>query len=304
MSMNSGNGMSVSRRAFAGIAVLVVTVMADAAPARADVAPAHASEWAVDHASKARLIADHVAVPGAKSRLMAGIEIEIAKDWKTYWRHPGTAGVPPRLDWTRSENLAKAEHSFPAPRRYTDKSGDVVGYAGSVVLPVEIVARDPRLPVKLVLELDYGVCKDVCIPVQTELTLRLAPGGPPKPAGTALEAARARVPTSGKLRAGIDPKPERIRVVLAGDKPHVAIDAAFPRGASGADAFLEGPDGLWVPLPKLVDKPTATTARFHVDLTDGADVADLTGKTIRLTLVSDKGQSETTFQMRETPTGR
>jgi hypothetical protein len=35
---------------------------------------------------------------------------------------------------------------------------------------------------------------------------------------------------------------------------------------------------------------------FEVDLTDGADIGDLKGREIRVTLVSEAGQSQTTFK--------
>lgn len=43
--------------------------------------------------------------------------------------------------------------------------------------------------------------------------------------------------------------------------------------------------------------PQGTVATFLVDLTDGADVGDLKGKTVRITLVSPRGQSETTLKI-------
>jgi len=236
---------------------------------------------------------------GGRTRLVAGIQIEIAEGWKTYWRHPGTSGVAPRLDWSGSDNLADAVLLFPAPRRFSDRDGDVIGYAKSVMLPVNIVAKDAGRAVELTLALEYGVCKDVCIPVQSKLSLVLPPDAATRPAGDALKSAIARVPTS-KPRVKIDPMPERIAVDLRSPKPAIVIDAVFPDGASGADAFLEAPDGLWLPLSTRAAAQPAGKVRFHVDLTDGADIPGLSGKTIRLTLVSDKGQSETTFLMKDT----
>lgn len=43
--------------------------------------------------------------------------------------------------------------------------------------------------------------------------------------------------------------------------------------------------------------PQGEIATFLVDLTDGADVGDLKGKTVRVTLVSPRGQSETTLKI-------
>ncbi|MCX8508161.1 MAG: protein-disulfide reductase DsbD family protein, partial [Rhodobacteraceae bacterium] len=36
---------------------------------------------------------------------MAALRLTMAPGWKTYWRAPGDAGIPPRFDWTGSANL-------------------------------------------------------------------------------------------------------------------------------------------------------------------------------------------------------
>ena len=51
-----------------------------------------------------------------------------------------------------------------------------------------------------------------------------------------------------------------------------------------------------MPLAKAAPASGAVR-QFTVDLTDGADLKDLKGQTIRLTLVSAKGQSETSFKL-------
>ena len=45
-----------------------------------------------------------------------------------------------------------------------------------VVFPVSITAADPAKPVKLRLFMEYGVCKDICIPARAELSLVLGGG--------------------------------------------------------------------------------------------------------------------------------
>jgi hypothetical protein len=98
-------------------------------------------------------------------------------------------------------------------------------------------------------------------------------------------------------RAATDPAIKSIKPELAGDKPRLVIEASFPGGTKGGDLFAEAPDGLWVPLPKKTEAASGNSLVFEIDLTDGADIAELKGKTLRLTLVSEGGQSETTFQI-------
>jgi DsbC/DsbD-like thiol-disulfide interchange protein len=185
---------------------------------------------------------------------------------------------------------------YPAPERFPDKEGDTIGYKTAVVLPIAVRAKDAAKPVVLKVAVEYGVCKDVCIPAEASLMLTLPPGGVAKAAGTALMEAIGRVPRDGQARRTEDPLVKSIKIDLASTKPSILIEAEFPGDAKGADAFLDAPDGLWIPLAKAAGGSGAVR-RFVVDLSDGADLGDLKGKTIRLTLVSASGQSETNFKL-------
>ena len=72
--------------------------------AGAGLSPARALEspWVTGAQADTRLLADHA----ANAPVRAGVEIKLKAGWKTYWRYPGDAGVPPRFDWSGSENLA------------------------------------------------------------------------------------------------------------------------------------------------------------------------------------------------------
>ena len=83
---------------------------------------AAASPWVAGQEAKARLLAG---IPQSGSGPLAFIEIALTPGWKTYWRTPGDAGgLPPAFDWSKSTNLAAAKVAFPAPQRFTDKSGN------------------------------------------------------------------------------------------------------------------------------------------------------------------------------------
>jgi len=247
-----------------------------------------ASDWAEGHNSRARLIAGSG---------VAGVEVQMPEGWKTYWRNPGDAGgVPPSFDWSKSENLAAAHVLYPAPKRLTDRAGDTVGYKGTVVFPVRLEPKDPTKPIDLQLTLDYGVCKEICIPAEAALSLAIAPEQA-SDASPELADALKRVPApEGKRRPG-DPVLTRVRSELAGPKPRLLLEAEFPGGAEHADIFVEAPEGLYVPLPKKIADDGAGRATFEIELTDGIDAKDLKDKQLTATLVSDKGQSEATFSV-------
>jgi DsbC/DsbD-like thiol-disulfide interchange protein len=259
--------------------------------------PALASPWAVDHNARARLIAGGSPAGTAPGTIAVGVEIELAKDWKTYWRNPGSSGVPPNITWSASSNVAAAKTLYPAPIRLADRDGDTIGYKGTVILPIAVSAADPAKPVGLVVEIEYGVCKDICIPVQSRFELTVPPDAARTAVAETLAHAFDRVPRGADARRPGDPVLRDAKVQLAGDKPSIRLEAEFPGGAAGADLFLEAPDGLWIPMAKPDGAPTGNVASFLVDLTDGADVRDLKGKTVRVTMVSPRGQSETTLKI-------
>lgn len=252
-----------------------------------------ATPWTTVETSRVRLVAGRTE---ASKMLVAGIEIEMAEGWKTYWRNPGSSGVPPRIDWSQSANLAAARLDFPAPSRFVDRDGDTIGYKKHVVLPLELTAADATRPIDLKLALEFGVCKDICIPVEIALSLAVPADAVTFAPDSRVVAALAHVPRTG---AGVKPKDpvlKSFKAELAGDKPKLAFDVAFPGGTGGADLFVEAPEGLWVPLARKAGE-TAGTVRFEIDLTDGADIEALKGKALAVTLVSDAGQSQTSVQL-------
>jgi DsbC/DsbD-like thiol-disulfide interchange protein len=278
--------------------IAVATVVAGVCPVTA-AEPALASPWAVEESVRMRLVAGGVDKPGGARELYAGLEIQLADGWKTYWRNPGSSGVPPRVETTGSENVAGAELMFPAPHRIKDRDGDTIGYKQQVVLPIRLTLADPARPATLKVAAEIGICRDVCIPVQPTLSLAIPAEAATRPASAPLTEALARVPAARKDAR--DPSVKSIAVELAAPEPRIVIEASFPGDPAKGDVFLEAPDGLWIPMAQAKGAPaeaaSGNTRRFEVDLTDGADLADLKGKTIRLTLVGAKGQAETTFKL-------
>lgn len=248
-----------------------------------------ASDWFRGMDNQARLIAGHASRDG-KTALYAGVDLSMPGGWKTYWRTPGDAGgVPPDFDWTGSDNLASATVLFPAPHRIHDKAGDVVGYKNAVLFPVLVTPKDASKPVTLKGKVQYGICKDICIPAEAELQLTIAPD-----VGTSAEltAGLERVPDK-TARPGIDPTLASWQLSDSAGKPKLVLDVASSDPKT-ADVFVEGPGGIYVPLPKRAADQSGK-ALFEVDLTDGVNIKDLKGKPLTVTMIDAKGQSETTI---------
>src|ERR1700730_136375 len=94
------------------------------------------SPWQKDGHSAVRLLAGSRSV----AVLLGGIASHLQPGWHTYWRTPGDSGVPPRIDFGKSENIEAVTILWPAPIKFEDGAGGVsLGYQKQVVLPLRIV---------------------------------------------------------------------------------------------------------------------------------------------------------------------
>ncbi|AKO97427.1 Cytochrome c-type biogenesis protein DsbD, protein-disulfide reductase [Marinovum algicola DG 898] len=143
----------------------------------------------------ARLITAEDGVAPEAGTLSAGLVLEMADGWKTYWRSPGEVGLPPELDWGASDNLASTELLFPAPTRFTAFDIENFGYGDAVTFPIQVALESPGQPARLATQVRLLVCKDICIPEDFTLTLDLPQGtGIDTAAAETLADALARVP--------------------------------------------------------------------------------------------------------------
>jgi DsbC/DsbD-like thiol-disulfide interchange protein len=247
------------------------------------------SPWVKETYSKVRLVSGSVAGMSG-DQMIAGVQIRLEPGWKTYWRMPGDSGVPPSFDWSGSKNLKSAEVLYPAPHRFTDASGTAIGYEDEVVFPVMVTPERAGEPVELKVNVDYGLCKTLCIPNQANLSIELPAHRVEKGVDPLLSRFVDLVPRpaeAGKLPAlgGIEAK-------LDSAKPEIFIDANFADGATGTDLFVEAPGGAFVPVPKPLGPVQNGRQRFVVSFASPAEVAAIKGKPLTLTFVSDEGSRE------------
>ncbi|MDA7947296.1 MAG: hypothetical protein MPJ78_07445 [Hyphomicrobiaceae bacterium] len=257
-----------------------------------------ATSWISQNHAETRLVADKVPWKNNEKALVAGVQIKLDKGWKTYWRYPGDSGLPPSFHWTGSKNLKDAKVLWPAPLRFHDSAGTSIGYKNEVVFPVLIEPVNAGEPVDLNLKMEFAVCADICIPAEADLKLKIGKGGFfSRSYAPLLSRYLDRVPTKEASDGTAKPKVSHTEAELTGKTPHLTVDADFPKGLKGADLFIEGPEGFYLAPAEAVGKQGDGTLRFKVDLTKGDDPKDLKGKTVTVTLVSDAGQAETSWQI-------
>lgn len=234
------------------LTVAAVASMGSATAAHA----ADASAWSDDSRSSMRLIAG--ASKAGDPKLRAGVEIKLQPGWKTYWRYPGDSGVPPRFDFSGSDNVLRAKVLYPAPHLFTDETGKSLGYKTSVIFPVQVTPKQPGKPVTLRLKLDYAVCEKLCIPAEGKTELNFGPGDSANDA--ALSQAEAHVPKPATAaEAGLT-----ARRVNNAAKPLVDVSVATDKAIT---VFVEGPSPEWaLPIPVPAQGAPAGVRHFGFEL--------------------------------------
>jgi len=275
-----------------GVALGLLTVISAAGPGAASAWSSElATPWVEGQKARTRLFAGEI-----DGRALAFVEIELAAGWKTYWRNPGDAGgLPPSFDWAKSRNLAEATVLYPAPIRMRDKAGDTIGYKSHVIFPVELKRQADGAALSLELDAQYGICKDVCIPVEANLKLEVPPGKL-EAAGVAAQSALSAVPRPQDKLTASDPMLVKAECVLAPERPHIAIEAQFTGSGDGAEVYLDVPGGLFVPHPVKTGDLGGGKLQFEANLSADVDVDALRGKTITATLVGAGGASSASCQ--------
>jgi len=268
------------------LAANLVATVAMVSPARA----ADTSAWDGDQRAAVRLIAGTPRGNGTAAIRHAGVEIHLAPGWKTYWRYPGDAGVPPRFDFSSSRNLKSASVRYPAPHRLSDESGTSIGYKGDVVFPLDVTPQDAGKPVVLALKIDYAVCEKICVPAEGKAELTLS--GQPSAEYAALADGETRVPVPAKIgEAG----PLSIRSVKREDK-RILVDVAAPTDA--VELFAEGPTAEWaLPVPTPVEGAPSGVQRFAFELDGLPPGAKADGAELKLTAVSGGHAIEVPFRL-------
>ena len=100
------------------------------------------------------------------------LEFSLNEGWKTYWRTPGPAGLPPVFGWEGSENVGAVRYDWPIPEIINQSGMITLGYHDTFVLPIRITPAVEG-PVRMALTLNFGVCSDICVPAQAVFLARL-----------------------------------------------------------------------------------------------------------------------------------
>lgn len=244
--------------------------------------------------SAAAQIPDNLArvdlLPGWRTgdgRHIAALRVRLAPGWKTYWRAPGEAGIPPQFDWSGSRNLASVALHWPTPVAFSQGGLTSVGYKDRLILPVTLRPRHEGQPIELDLQVALGICEEICVPVGTRLDATL-PAGETRP-DARIRAALADRPLeadeagAGAMACTVTPIADGARIEARLSLP--------PMGGREHAVFELADPGLWV--------SGAETRRDGATLTVSAEIVPPPGQplsidrsALRLTVLGTRGAVE------------
>ena len=145
---------------------------------------------------------------------MTALRVVLEDGWKTYWRAPGDAGIPPDFNWRGSHNIADITIHWPRPHLFESAGLRTVGYLHEMILPIEITPTDPAVDVWLAGEVSFGICREICVPVLVNVENLLQGPGTASPE---IVAALAAMPEQreGIAHCKVEPVLDGVRVTAA-----------------------------------------------------------------------------------------
>ena len=137
-------------------------------------ASATAQSFSAPHAKVSLLAEQNSLQPGHTASI--GLFFDLENGWHIYWVNPGDSGEAPRVRWNLPKGFEAGDIRWPVPARLA--AGQLVdyGYQGQVLLPLELrvpASYQAGAPVTIVADVRYIVCRDVCMPAQTQARLSL-----------------------------------------------------------------------------------------------------------------------------------
>ena len=230
--------------------IAALALLTAAAPARADIDMVEVS-----------------ILPGwrmADGTYMAALKFSLGDGWKTYWRAPGEAGIPPLFDWSGSRNLADVAVEWPTPQQTMTNGMRTIGYEHDLVLPVRLTPVRPDQPILLNVDLEIGVCSDICVPVTFDVAQEL-PLNQGKPDPQIAAALAARPYTAAE--AGVGRVVCRVVPIEGGMRLLAEVDVPIMGRDEMVIVETDNP-GLWVAQAESSrsgNRLSAETEIYHVE---------------------------------------
>ncbi len=126
---------------------------------------------------RATLLSDTYSV-NAGEDIKTQILLDTPQGWHTYYKEPGDAGLPTKLEWKLPDGFSAGEIQWPSPEKFSEGKLTTYGYSGQTLLPITLKAPD-KLDDKsynFSVRVQWLVCSQICIPEEQTVNLELPAG--------------------------------------------------------------------------------------------------------------------------------
>ncbi len=183
---------------------------------------------------EADLISESVQVAPGEA-FWVGFHFKIRDGWHIYWRNPGEAGMPTRINWDLPFGFVAGEIQWPNPKYFEVSKIINLGYEHEVLLmaqitPPALIARGAYFEIKA--KANWLGCKDVCVPgdAESSIKLRVAENVPE------YNASHKRV--FEEFRAQLPLRDVVLRAIAEVDGDFVKLDVAIEKNSGTKATFF------------------------------------------------------------------
>lgn len=270
--------------------LLIAVVSAVAALVPFYSAHAEVSAWADNEGGRMRLVA---LAPDAGGKIRAALQIEPKPGWITYWKEPGNSGIPPQITIAPESGVTLDAIAYPVPKHFFNGAIEDIAYDGPVTLPLSLTAAG-KGPVTIDAAAFIGICKDICIPFQANLQLKLGPAIQSHPEEEAiLQAADARLPKPPSQDFDVTAH------AMSLDRKTLSLDLVLPNegpgeGKAAPDIIVTGPSG-YAFTKQIGGKRDGATFKVAISIGKLPKDYDMAGKQWSVLVIDGKRAMETTL---------
>ena len=113
----------------------------------------------------------------SEETLLIGLKFELNPGWHTYWENPGDAGAGASVTWKLPSGFIASQILWPGPTRIPVEPLMTYGYEDEALLLTKITSPEIiSYPVTIEAKVSWFTCKDICLPQEGEVSIRLYQG--------------------------------------------------------------------------------------------------------------------------------
>ena len=237
----------------------------------------------------------------AENQVIAGLQVVLDSPWKTYWRSPGEAGIPPAFYWQTNHNVVDTQWLWPVPERFDLLGIQTLGYQGSVVFPLLITVNDLNTPVTLDGILRLSSCTTICVLSDFAVQASFIPDQlePDSEAAFLIDKALSKVPETHSIENPAAKGQIIESVNWRTPDSTVVVSASSPDGWQKPDIILDGLQDISFSKPEL--RIEGTQLQAIVTASSWLGDIDLNQQSVNVTLINGEQATETAIIISDQP---